>query len=100
HATRPGAAPSWTIAANGQPGPCAAGALSVVPSNASARALAIVLRRCSNGAAGETGPPTLTPRLFTICVSNGLVSIATRKPHSGPRKPEGSEPWAGPQGGR
>src|SRR2546426_6010714 len=96
HVTRAGAAPSLTIAANGQPGPCAAGALSVVPSNASARGLAIVLRRCSNGVAGETGPPTLTPRLFTICVSNGLVSIATRKPHSGQRKTAVSEPSAGP----
>src|SRR2546422_6908257 len=96
HVTRAGAVPSLTIAANGQPGPCAPETLSVVPSNASARALAIVLRRCSNGAAGETGPPTLTPRLFTICVSNGLVSIATRKPHSGQRKTAVSEPSAGP----
>src|SRR3989442_6510937 len=83
HVTRAGAAPSLTIAANGQPGPCAAGALSVVPSDGSAGALAIVLRRCSNCAAGENGPPTLTPTLFTICVSNRLVSIATREQRSG-----------------
>src|SRR3989441_10588435 len=91
HVTRAGAAPSLTIAANGQPGPCAAGALSVVPSNASARALAIVLRGGSNGAPGETGPPALTPRLFTICVSNGLASIATRQPHSGQPESAGSQ---------
>src|SRR5207249_4578595 len=36
------------------------------------------------------------PRLFTICVSNGLVSIATRNPHSGQRKTTVSEPASGP----
>ena len=54
------------------------------------------LRRCSNGSGGTVWPPTFTPRLRTICVSNGFVSIATRKPHSGHRKVTVSEPSSGP----
>src|SRR5947207_2214010 len=42
------------------------------------------------------GQPTFTPRLRTIWVSNGLVSIATRNPHSGQRNVTVSEPSSGP----
>ena len=41
-------------------------------------------------------PPIFTPRLRTIWVSNGLVSMATRNPHSGQRKVTVSEPSSGP----
>src|SRR5258705_4687226 len=103
HGTEDGAtaAPSLTMAAKGHP-PASVPAsawlspiLATSPSNASARGLAIIVRTCSNGAGG-VAPPTLTPRLLTICVSNGLVSIATRKPHSGQRKVTASEPSSGP----
>src|SRR5438445_9866612 len=96
-------APSLTTAAKGQPPdsapdspPRSSPILTVSPSNASARGLAIIVRTCSNGAGGVTPPPTLTPRLRTICVSNGLVSIATRNPHSGQRNVTASEPSSGP----
>src|SRR5207245_4721676 len=96
-------APSLTTAAKGQPPdsapdspPRSSPILTVSPSNASARGLAIIVRTCSNGAGGVAPPPTLTPRLRTICVSNGLVSIATRNPHSGQRNVTASEPSSGP----
>src|SRR5262245_3777880 len=94
-------APSLTIAAKGQPPPSppaspgASPTLAASPSNASARGLAIIVRTCSNGTGG-VAPPTLTPRLRTICVSNGLVSIATRNPHSGQRNVTAREPSSGP----
>ena len=80
-----------SAAANGQEPP-----VSPVPSKASGRAPAIVDRSVSNGSAGTVRPPTLTPRLRTIWVSNGLVSIATRNPHSGQRNVTESEPSSGP----
>src|SRR5204863_10092576 len=80
-----------SAAANGHEPPA-----SPVPSKASGRPPAIVARRFSNGSAGTVRPPTLTPRLRTICVSNGLVSIATRNPHSGQRNVTVSEPSSGP----
>ena len=52
--------------------------------------------RFSNGSGGTVRPPTFTPRLRTICVSNGLVSMATLKPHSGQRKVTAREPSSGP----
>ena len=42
------------------------------------------------------GPAHLDAETPTICVSNGLVSIATRKPHSGHRNVTASEPSSGP----
>src|SRR3970282_865963 len=92
------AAPSLTVAANGQPGPAAAAPSPAAPANAAGRGRASALRSCSNGCAGPAGAPTLTPRLFTICVSNGLVSIATRKPHSGQREVALREASSGPGG--
>ena len=100
HRTRAGAAASGaaSIAANGQPGPPAAASGPVASRMAPPRsgAWAIDARRCSNGWAGSVRPPTLTPRLLTIWVSNWFVSIATRKPHSGQRKVTASEPSSGP----
>src|SRR5439155_157065 len=84
------------VAAQGQLGPSLAAPPAGVPSNASGRACASELRRCSNGSTGAARPPTFTPRLRTICVSNGFVSIATRKPHSGQRNVTLSEPSSGP----
>ena len=97
HGTASGgaAAPSFTTAAKGHPGPAAVSP-PASPSKASARGLAIIDRKCSKGAGSCARPPTLTPRLRTICVSNGLVSIATRNPHSGHRKVTASEPSSGP----
>jgi hypothetical protein len=89
------AAVSPRAAAKGQPGP-AASDVPPAPSNASGRAPAIVERRFSNGSGGTVRPPTFTPRLRTICVSNGLVSMATLKPHSGQRKVTAREPSSGP----
>src|SRR5215813_6458211 len=104
HGTEDGvtAAPSLTIAAKGQlppsvpASPGASPILATSPSKASVRGLAIIERTCSKGAGGLADPPTFTPRLLTICVSNGLVSIATRKPHSGQRNVTASEPSSGP----
>jgi hypothetical protein len=59
--------------------------------NTSRRGLASEVRKCSKGPPAVC-LPTCTPRLRTICVSNGLVSIATRKPHVGQRKVTVSEP--------
>src|SRR5262249_57801565 len=70
--------------------------VSRVLAKASGRVPAIVARRFSNGSAGTVRPPTLTPRLRTIWVSNGFVSIATRNPHSGQRNVTDSEPSSGP----
>ena len=101
HRTRAGAAASGvaSIAANGQPGPPGAAASGSAASRSAppmSGAWAIDARRCSNGWAGSVRPPTLTPRLLTIWVSNWFVSIATRKPHSGQRKVTASEPSSGP----
>src|SRR2546430_2600492 len=101
HRTRAGAAASGvaSIAANGQPGPPGAAASGSAASRSAppmAGAWAIDARRCSNGWAGSVRPPTLTPTLLTIWLSNWCVSIATRKPHSGQRKVTASEPSSGP----
>src|SRR3989442_11621120 len=67
-----------SAAANGHEPPA-----SPEPSNASGRPPAIVARRFSNGSAGTVRPPTFTPKLPTIFVSNGLVTIAPPDTHSG-----------------
>ena len=96
HVTAAGTAvaPSLNIAANGQL--LAAGSAVGASGNASGRAPAIEARTCSKGAGGVVRPPIFTPRLCTICVSNALVSIATRKPHSGQRNVTVREPSSGP----
>ena len=98
HATPTIVSPLWSlsIAPKGHPRPIASAGVGGSPSKASARAPAIDDVMCWKGCAGSDAPPTFTPRLFTICVSNGLVSIATRNPHSGQRKVTVSEPSSGP----
>ncbi len=87
---------SFTMAAKGQPGPSVSAAGVGTPAKASGRALAMEARRCSKGSAGTVRPPTFTPRLLTSWVSKGLVSMATRKPHSGQRNTTVRESSSGP----
>src|SRR5262249_10381504 len=91
------------IAAKGQPGPSAPAATAAAPSgaaasstNAASRWWVRLARTCSKGAASVARPPTLTPRVRTSWVSQGLVNMATRWPQAGQPNVTVSEPSSGP----
>src|SRR5262249_26170574 len=91
------------IAAKGQPGPSAPAATAAAPSgaaasstNAASRWWVRLARTCSKGAASGARPPTLTPRVRTSWVSQGLVNMATRWPQAGQPNVTVSEPSSGP----
>src|SRR6266850_4106927 len=53
-------------------------------------------RTCSYGLAGAARPPTFTPKVWTSCVSHGLVSMATRQRQRGQTKVASNDPSCGP----